>query len=95
MAPRGWRGACGPRRPSAYYLPSVAPPGRRVERAPHPEPAAIQHVRVDHRRADVPVPQQLLDRPDVVPISSNWVANEWRRTWGLAGLLVRATRLAA
>jgi hypothetical protein len=37
-----------------------------VERAPHAQPATVQHVRVDHRRADVRVPQQLLHRPDVI-----------------------------
>ena len=37
-----------------------------VERAPYPKPAPIQHVGVQHHRADVPVPQQLLHGPDVV-----------------------------
>ncbi len=38
-----------------------------VQRAPDAPSTLIQNVRVDHRRTDVPVPEQLLDRPDVVP----------------------------
>ena len=39
-----------------------------VQRAPHPQPAPIQHVRVDHRRRHTPVPQEFLHCPDVVTI---------------------------
>ena len=38
-----------------------------VEGTPHATSAAVQHVRIDHRRADIAMPQQLLDRPDVIP----------------------------
>lgn len=31
-----------------------------IRRTPHPQPPAIQHVRVDHRRAHVRMPQQFL-----------------------------------
>jgi len=37
-----------------------------VERAPHAASTLIEHVGVDHRRAHVAMPQELLDRPDVV-----------------------------
>jgi hypothetical protein len=36
----------------------------------------IQDMRVDHGRADIPVPQQLLDRPDVIPVFEE-VRGEW------------------
>jgi hypothetical protein len=38
----------------------------RIERAAHPAPAALQHMRVDHGRTDVLVPQELLHRPNDV-----------------------------
>ena len=38
-----------------------------IQRAFHPAAALPQHVRVDHRRGHVVVPQQLLDRPNVRP----------------------------
>ena len=31
----------------------------------HPLPAAVQHMRIDHRRSGVVVPRQFLHRPDV------------------------------
>ena len=37
-----------------------------VKRTPHAPAPSVQHVRVDHRRADVAVAEQLLDRPEVV-----------------------------
>ena len=37
-----------------------------VRRACHPQHAPLQHVRVDHRRRDVRVAEQLLNGPDVV-----------------------------
>ena len=39
-----------------------------IERTPHPAPAALQHIRVDHGRSDVLVPQEFLHRPNVVAI---------------------------
>lgn len=39
-----------------------------VCRAIHSLSASIEHMRIDHRRADVFVPEQLLNRPDVVAI---------------------------
>jgi hypothetical protein len=39
-----------------------------IGRTPHPGRTAIQHVRVDHRRADVRVAEKLLKGSDVVPI---------------------------
>src|SRR5215510_3673158 len=39
-----------------------------IERAAHPAPAALQHVRVDHGRFDVLVPQEFLHRPNVVTV---------------------------
>ena len=37
-----------------------------VERTPHALPALVQHMRVDHGRADVRMPEEFLDRPDIV-----------------------------
>ena len=44
----------------------IAFPSEVIERALDPETAAVQDMRVDHRRLDAAVAQQLLDRPDVV-----------------------------
>ena len=38
-----------------------------IQRALHPAPALPQHMRVDHRRGHILVPQQLLHRPNVRP----------------------------
>ena len=38
-----------------------------VQRTHHPTRPPIQHMRVDHRRAHIIVPQQLLDGPDITP----------------------------
>jgi hypothetical protein len=40
---------------------------REIEGTPHTFSSSVEDVRVDHRRSDVPVPQQLLYRPNVVP----------------------------
>src|SRR5215470_16872478 len=39
-----------------------------VGRARHARGPAVEHVRVDHRRADVVVSQELLDGADVAPV---------------------------
>jgi hypothetical protein len=39
-----------------------------VERAIHASTALVQHVRVNHRRAHVFMPQQFLDRADIVAV---------------------------
>src|SRR5262245_36221587 len=38
-----------------------------VRRAQDAATAAVEHVRVDHRRRDIAMPEQLLDGADVVP----------------------------
>jgi hypothetical protein len=38
-----------------------------VERVPNTSPALVQDVRVDHCRTHVAMPEQILDRSDVVP----------------------------
>jgi hypothetical protein len=40
----------------------------RIERTPYASPTALQHVRVDHGRTDVLVPQEFLHGPNIVPI---------------------------
>lgn len=45
-----------------------ARPRSPIERATHSAPTTVQHVRVDHRRRHVPVPEQLLNGADVVPV---------------------------
>src|SRR5688572_25936811 len=44
----------------------VSGQGESVRGALHPQPAAVHHMRVNHRRSDVAVTQQLLHGPDVV-----------------------------
>jgi hypothetical protein len=39
--------------------------------------------------------QQLLHGPDVVALLQRWVANEWRKVWHVAGLLIPAARTAS
>ena len=39
-----------------------------VERAAYSPPAALQHMRVEHSRADILVSQEFLDRTNVIPI---------------------------
>ena len=38
----------------------------RIERAAHPSPTALQHVRIDHRRTDVLMLQEFLHCPNIV-----------------------------
>jgi hypothetical protein len=38
----------------------------RIERAAHPSPTALQHVRIDHRRTDVLMLQEFLHGPNIV-----------------------------
>jgi len=42
--------------------------GEQVGRATDTSPSPIQNMRINHRRADVPMSEQFLDGPDVVPI---------------------------
>jgi hypothetical protein len=44
----------------------ATPLGEAVERAPDAAPTAAEHVRVDHRRPDVGVPEHLPHRANVV-----------------------------
>jgi len=43
-------------------------PSEAINGTAHAEGAAIEHVRVHHRRADVGMTQQLLHGPNVVPV---------------------------
>src|ERR1035437_8642899 len=51
----------GPRDDRTEY-PSLQP----ISWTPHPQRTLLRDVRVDHRRSHVPVPQELLNRPNVV-----------------------------
>jgi hypothetical protein len=59
------------------------------------EAVAIEHVGVDHRRCQVPVPEKLLDSPDVVTGLRRCVANECFSKWIVAGLLTPLWRTAS
>jgi hypothetical protein len=54
---------------AAGYLSSPAARAQLelVEWAPDTSPALVQDVRIDHRRTNVAMPEQFLDRSDVVP----------------------------
>src|SRR6266700_2402909 len=55
--------------PGAPDAVRCVPPSRKpVQRAHHASPTLVQHVRVDHRRRDVRMPEQLLHGADVVAI---------------------------
>ena len=47
-------------------FPHKIPLSQVVYRTLHAPAASLEHVRVNHRRADVAVPEKLLDRADVV-----------------------------
>jgi hypothetical protein len=51
----------GRNRPAAHDRPSK----KLIQRTPYASSAAVEHMRVDHRRAHVGVTQKLLDRADV------------------------------
>jgi len=63
-------------------------------RAANPSAASVQRMGVDHRRADIPMTQQLLDSADVIAIfeemCSKGMANlNDNRGWGVARLAVK------
>ena len=58
-------GRLGPHNPPALDRDPLSQP---VEGTVHPSPAAVQHMRVDHRGLDVLVPQEFLDGSDVVAV---------------------------
>jgi hypothetical protein len=62
-----------------------------IRRAPHRVPSPVQHVRVNHRRRHMPMPQQLLIRADVVPVLEQ-VGGE-RVPQRMAGDTLRQARL--
>ena len=41
---------------------------QRIRRAPNTLSTPVQHMRIDHRRPDIAVTQQLLHRPNIIPI---------------------------
>lgn len=69
-------GNCCRRGGLSHYRPAVYPRGdiafsnfeQPIRWTLNASAAAIQNMRVDHRRADITVPQQLLYGPDIVPI---------------------------
>lgn len=58
---------------------------RTTLRALDSSTAAIQNMDIDHRGADIPMTQQLLDRPDIVTLFWQMgVAKEWRTLMKIA-----------
>ena len=55
----------GRRRQAANRVDAKSEP---VDRAAHAERSTIEHVRVDHRRADIRMPEQFLHGSDVVAV---------------------------
>ena len=47
-------------------LPLSHRPAQEIDRAPYSESSTVQDMGVDHRCADTPMPEKLLDRPNVV-----------------------------
>ena len=54
--------------PTPLYFPCEFSAPSWVERAAHPFAAALQHVRIEHRRADIFMPEQFLYSTDIVAI---------------------------
>ena len=44
------------------------PNSEAIEGTVHPLAASVKDMRVDHRRADIPIPEQFLNRTDVVAV---------------------------
>lgn len=66
-----------------------------VKRTSDSPAALVQDVRTNHRRPDIAVAEQFLDRPDVVAASSKCVAKEWRKLWQLARFVTPARSTAS
>src|SRR2546428_6617042 len=64
--------------------------GHAVGRAAHARRATVQDMGVNLRGGHVPVPEQLLDSPDVVVLLQKIVAKEWRNVWGVPRLAMPA-----
>jgi hypothetical protein len=52
---------------SLIRQPCTRPRPQSVRRAPNTSPSPVQDMSIDHRRRHIPVSQQLLHRPDIVP----------------------------
>ena len=52
---------------SAVYLVHLSQ-SEAVRGAVHPTPASIEHMGIDHRRADILMPKELLNRSNIVPV---------------------------
>ena len=77
-------------------LPGVAEgvPWWDVERAADSESAALEHVRVNHRRLQVAVAEQILNGPYVVAALKQVGGEEWRKVWQETRLGMAASRAA-
>jgi hypothetical protein len=67
----------------------------RIERAAHAAGASIEDVGVDHRRADVLVAHEFLDRADVVAALQEVRRERMAQGVGVAILAIPAARTAA
>ena len=66
-----------------------------IRGAPHAQGAPIQDVRVNHRRADIRMAEQLLDCSNVVAILKEMRRKGWRNVWQLTRFAIAARRTAA
>jgi hypothetical protein len=72
--------------------PPAASDSLKIQRAAHRPAAALEDVGIDdvgidHGGAYILVAQEFLHRADVI---ASWVAKEWRRVWGVTGLVMPA-----
>lgn len=65
-----------------------------IEWTADPTPTTLEHMRIDHRRADILVSQEFLHGTDIGPSSNRWVATLWRKVWQLPRLAIPAWRIA-
>ena len=66
---------------------------REIGRATDTSPSPVEDVGVDHRRADVLVSEQFLNRPDIIPVFQEMGSE--RMPEGVAGDRLRDPRLLA
>jgi hypothetical protein len=66
-----------------------------VRRAPDAQRASIQDVGVDHRRADIRVPEEFLNRSNVGAAFEQMGRNECRNVWQLTRFVSPVRRTAA
>ena len=65
---------------------------KAIRRTSHPTPPSVEDMSVDHRRADVGVAEEFLDRPEAWLAAMRGGRRNWRKAWREAELAVPGRR---